>query len=148
MLATALNNANSVANNAQTIANQTADKFTWIVKSGTNSTNFTLTDRTAQLVSDEINLKGLVKFSGLTSSTQKSLSEGKCLFPDLTFSIGTNNIQKYYNGEKALDDIHKGLVVKDVNVELMMALHKSMFCLGALSQAYACLLYTSPSPRD
>lgn len=47
------------------------------------------------------------------------------------------NIQKYYNGEKALDDIHKGLVVKDVNVELMMALHKSMFCIGALSQAYA-----------
>jgi len=101
MLATALNNANSVANNAQTIANQTADKFTWIVKSGTNSTNFTLTDRTAQLVSDEINLKGLVKFSGLTSSTQKSLSEGKCLFPDLTFSIGTNNIQKYYNANIA-----------------------------------------------
>ena len=101
MLATALNNANSVANNAQTIANQTADKFTWIVKSGTNSTNFTLTDRTAQLVSDEINLKGLVKFSGLTSSTQKSLSEGKCLFPDLTFSIGTNNIEKYCNANTA-----------------------------------------------
>lgn len=80
---------------------QTADKFTWIVKSGTNSTNFTLTDRTAQLVSDEINLKGLVKFSGLTSSTQKSLSEGKCLFPDLTFSIGTNNIEKYCNANTA-----------------------------------------------
>lgn len=47
------------------------------------------------------------------------------------------NIQKYYNGEKALDNIHKELIVKDANVELMMALHKSMFCLGALSQAYA-----------
>lgn len=47
------------------------------------------------------------------------------------------NIQKYYNGEKALDNIHKELIVRDVNVELMMALHKSMFCLGALSQAYA-----------
>lgn len=47
------------------------------------------------------------------------------------------NIQKYYNGEKALDNIHNELIVKDANVELMMALHKSMFCLGALSQAYA-----------
>lgn len=47
------------------------------------------------------------------------------------------NIQKYYNGEKALDDIHKKLIVRDASVELMMALHKSMFCLGALSQAYA-----------
>lgn len=47
------------------------------------------------------------------------------------------NIQKYYNGEKALDNIHKELIVRDANVELMMALHKSMFCLGALSQAYA-----------
>lgn len=97
MLATALNNANSVANNAQTIANQTADKFTWIVKSGTNSTNFTLTDRTAQLVSDEINLKGLVKFSGLDQSTQKVLSDGKCLFPDLTFSTGFNDVKVYNN---------------------------------------------------
>lgn len=96
-LATGLNNANSTANNAQTIASQTADKFTWIVKSGTSASNFTLTDRTAQLVSDEINLKGLVKFSGLTSSTQKSLFEGKCLFPDLTFSIGTNGIDRYCN---------------------------------------------------
>lgn len=47
------------------------------------------------------------------------------------------NIQKYYNGEQALDNIHKELAVKDMNVELMMALHKSMFCLGAISQAYA-----------
>lgn len=90
-------NALNTAKATQTVANQTADKITWLVKSGTNSTNFILTDRTAQLVSDEINLKGLVKFSGLTSSTQKSLSEGKCLFPDLTFSTGTNNVEKYCN---------------------------------------------------
>ena len=73
-LATGLNNANSTANNAQTIANQTADKFTWIVKSGSSSTNFTLTDRTAQLVADSINLKGLVKFTGLDTSTQTKIN--------------------------------------------------------------------------
>lgn len=73
-LATGLNNANSTANNAQTIANQTANKFTWIVKSGSSSTDFTLTDRTAQLVADSINLKGLVKFTGLDTSTQTKIN--------------------------------------------------------------------------
>ena len=69
-LATGLNNANSTANNAQTIANQTASKFQWIVKSGSSATDFTLTDRTAQLVADSINLHGLVTFKGLNTSTQ------------------------------------------------------------------------------
>lgn len=73
VLATGLNNANSTANNAQTIANQTASKFEWIVKSGTSSSNFTLTDRTAQLVAESINLKGLVKFTGLDASTQTKI---------------------------------------------------------------------------
>ena len=73
-LATGLNNANSTANNAQTIANQTASKFQWIVKSGNSATDFTLTDRTAQLVADSINLKGLVTFKGLDSSTQNKIN--------------------------------------------------------------------------
>lgn len=47
------------------------------------------------------------------------------------------NIQKYYNGEKALDKIQQELIVHDKDVDLMMALHKSLFCTGALSQTYA-----------
>ena len=47
------------------------------------------------------------------------------------------NIQKYYNGENALDKIKQELVVHDKDVDLMMALHKSLFCTGALSQTYA-----------
>lgn len=74
VLATGLNNANSAASNAQTIANQTASKFQWIVKSGTSSSNFTLTDRTAQLVAENINLNGLVTFTGLDSSTQNKIN--------------------------------------------------------------------------
>lgn len=53
-----------------TIAKQTADQFKWLVKSGTSATDFTLTDRTATLVSDHINLKGLVTFAGLSSDVQ------------------------------------------------------------------------------
>lgn len=74
VLATGLNNANSAASNAQTIANQTASKFQWIVKSGTSASNFTLTDRTAQLVAENINLNGLVTFTGLDSSTQNKIN--------------------------------------------------------------------------
>ena len=74
VLATGLNNANSTASNAQTIANQTASKFQWIVKSGSSATNFTLTDRTAQLVAENINLNGLVTFTGLDSSTQNKIN--------------------------------------------------------------------------
>ena len=57
----------------KTIATQASDKFNWLVKSGTSSTDFTLTDRTATLVANAINLKGLVTFDGLSSSAKSSI---------------------------------------------------------------------------
>lgn len=48
--------------NAETIANQTANKFSWIVKSGTSASNFELTDKFMNLVSTNINLDGIVSF--------------------------------------------------------------------------------------
>ena len=48
--------------NAETIANQTANKFSWIVKSGTSASNFEITDRLMNLVSANINLDGIVNF--------------------------------------------------------------------------------------
>ncbi|MDO4601176.1 MAG: tail fiber domain-containing protein [Eubacteriales bacterium] len=59
---------------AETIANQTSNKFLWLVKSGTSATNFELTDRTATLIANAINLKGLVTFSGLNSDTQSKIN--------------------------------------------------------------------------
>lgn len=53
-----------VEQGALTIANQTAEKFQWIVKSGTSATDFTLTDRTATLVAETISLNGNVKVNG------------------------------------------------------------------------------------
>lgn len=90
VLATGLNNANSTANNAQTIANQTASKFEWIVKSGTSASNFTLTDRTAQLVAESINLKGLVTFKGLDSATQNKITDANNKIDNLR--IGGRNL--------------------------------------------------------
>lgn len=48
--------------NVETIANQTANKFSWIIKSGTSSSNFEITDRLMNLVSANINLDGVVSF--------------------------------------------------------------------------------------
>ena len=47
-----------------TIATQTADKFNWMVASGTSSTDFTLTDRMAELTAEIISLNGNVLVSG------------------------------------------------------------------------------------
>lgn len=58
----------------ETLSNQTSNKFLWLVKSGTSATNFELTDRTATLIANAINLKGLVTFSGLNSDTQSKIN--------------------------------------------------------------------------
>ena len=61
--------------NVETIANQTANKFEWIVKSGDSSSNFTLTDRVADLVAERINFKGLVTFSGLNTDAKNEIGK-------------------------------------------------------------------------
>ena len=57
----------------QSTAEQTAEKFNWLVKSGTDETNFMLTDRAATLISQYINLNGLVSFSGLGADAQSRI---------------------------------------------------------------------------
>lgn len=71
---------------AETIASQTADKFNWLVKSGTNSTDFELTDRTATLVASAININGLVTFSGLSTDAKSDILN--------SFEVGGRNLVK------------------------------------------------------
>ena len=89
----------TTATNAQTIAQQTASKFSWIVKSGTSATDFTLTDRTAQLVANNINLNGLVTFKGLSSDAQNKINDANNKIDSL--KIGGRNLLKnsYINTE-------------------------------------------------
>ena len=61
--------------NVETIANQTAKEFSWIVKGGDSSSNFTLTDRVADLVAERINFKGLVTFSGLNTDVKNEIGK-------------------------------------------------------------------------
>lgn len=74
---TTVNSADSRSAGALSIAIQSANKIAWVIKSGTSQTDFTLTERTATLVSEEINLKGLVTFSGLDKSSQNKISKGE-----------------------------------------------------------------------
>lgn len=61
--------------NVETIANQTAKEFSWIVKGGDSSSNFTLTDRVADLVAERINFNGLVTFSGLNTDAKNEIGK-------------------------------------------------------------------------
>lgn len=76
-LKTEVSQANSNASAAKTLAEQTANKFSWIVKSGTSEANFELTDRVATLVANNINLKGLVTFSGLGQDAKDKISNAE-----------------------------------------------------------------------
>lgn len=72
--------------NVETIANQTANKLEWIVKGGDSSSNFTLTDRVADLVAERINFKGLVTFSGLSTDAKSDILN--------SFEVGGRNLIK------------------------------------------------------
>lgn len=93
------------ADNAMSTAEQTANKFSWLVKSGTSETNFELTDRTAQLVANNINLKGLVTFSGLGQDAKDKISnaENKATEADKKVSnikIGGKNLLSGAGGKE------------------------------------------------
>lgn len=87
---TSVTKAQTTADSAKTTAEQTASKFSWIVNSGTSATDFTLTDRTAQLVANNINLHGLVTFKGLDSSTQNKITDANNKIDNL--KIGGRNL--------------------------------------------------------
>lgn len=56
---------------------QTAGKIDWLIKSGTNSSNFTLTDRTISLVSSNINLTGYVTIDSLKAGGTTTIDGGR-----------------------------------------------------------------------
>ena len=107
----------------RTIAEQTADKFSWIVEGGTSSTDFTLTDRMAQLTAEIISLNGDVKVSGdmligadiggftITEDRLTGItSEGDKveIQPDkIGFSKLNNNVYEWYSSFKT-DGLYTG----------------------------------------
>jgi hypothetical protein len=66
-----------------------AKKYQWLIESGTNATNFELTDRSATLVADYINLNGLVAITGLEDATIQAIND--------EIVIGGRNLLKLSN---------------------------------------------------
>lgn len=75
-----------------------ADKINWLVKSGTDESNFELTSRAATLVAEEINLKGLVTFSGLNSDITDMITSGGSTV-DKTIGSGYEFIDRRYESD-------------------------------------------------
>lgn len=65
----------------------TASKISWLIQSGTSSTNFTLTDRAVSLVAGTIDLSGYVTISNLKTS-------GKTVIDGGNITTGTIDAQK------------------------------------------------------
>lgn len=59
----------------ETKATQTANKFNWIVKSGTSATDFTLTDRIAQLITEELTIKDSTGASTIISGGKMDIDK-------------------------------------------------------------------------
>lgn len=112
----------------KTIAEQTADKFSWLVKSGTSATNFELTDRTANLVANHINLNGLVTFSGLGSDAKSRINTAQSTADTAKSNAETANsiIANWcYNNNKTFIDggkIYTGSITsKQIDVDDLFA---------------------------
>lgn len=61
--------------NVETIANQTAKKFEWIVKGGDKSSSMVLTDDFLNIVANKINLTGKVTFNSLSSDAKNEIGK-------------------------------------------------------------------------
>lgn len=81
----------SAEGNISTVS-QTANKINWLIKSGTSSSNFTLTDRAISLVADNIDLTGFVTFSALSTVGQTTINGSNITTGSISASrIGANN---------------------------------------------------------
>lgn len=56
---------------------QTASKIDWVIKSGTSSSNFTITDRMATLTAEKIDLTGYVTINSLKSGGTTTIDGGR-----------------------------------------------------------------------
>ena len=61
-------------NNSISEVGQEANKISWLIKSGTSSSNMELTDNALSVIANNINLTGKVTFSCLDNSTQNTIN--------------------------------------------------------------------------
>lgn len=60
----------------KTLAEQTSDKFSWIVKSGNSESSMVLTDKMYKLIADNIDLTGKVTLSSIVDGSGQTIIDG------------------------------------------------------------------------
>jgi hypothetical protein len=92
---------------------QTANKINWLVDSGTSASDFTMTDRAINLVSENINLTGYVTFESLKDSETSTIIAGgdlrtcllraseisSCMLEGCYYNMIVNTTYGYPDGE-------------------------------------------------
>lgn len=130
---TELNNKTSALENSISTVSQTADKINWLVKSGTSSSNMTLTDKVYSLVSsninltaDRINLHGYVTANnGFSIDTNGNMTAQNGTFSGnitgSTFSSSNDVFQVLDDGTVNSDYlvINKEVSTKELNVDVI-----------------------------
>ena len=99
-----------------TQVSQTADKINWLVASGTDATNFTMTDRAVELVSASINLTGYVTFNSLTEAGSTAINGANITTGKIAaerIDVSELRVQKVYSntGDVVIDARFDNMVV-------------------------------------
>ena len=71
--------------------NQTAEKISWLISDGGNSSNFSLTSTAASIISNSLNLQGYAKFTDLQNSGYSIINGSNII----SGSISADKIQSY-----------------------------------------------------
>lgn len=146
---------NGVVTKTETKANQLSDKFSWLVKSGDSETDFILTDRTATLVSQFINLNGLVTADGLATDAIKSknyvageigsflnLADGTFDSKNLKWNtLGEINATAGTIGGWTIDNTSISTSDAGMSKEIMMSLHPKNGMISRLIERAAGMMY-------
>lgn len=99
---------------------QTADKVNWLIKSGTSSSDFTLTDRAVSLVAEKIDLTGYVTISSLRT-------EGSTVINGSNITTGTISADRIDASTLKLSRLYAG---SSVNVAITSSGTESLYIGG------------------
>ena len=99
---------------------QTADKVNWLIKSGTSSSDFTMTDRAVSLVAEHIDLTGYVTISSLRT-------EGSTVINGSNITTGTISADRIDASTLKLSRLYAG---SSVNVAITSSGTESLYIGG------------------
>lgn len=88
-----------------TKAQQEADKFTWLVKSGNSSSSMTLTDSFLSILARDIDITGKVTFNSFDSATKTQIQTAVNKVDDWSYDSTSIDGGKIYTGTVTADKI-------------------------------------------